>query len=841
MIESPSRPPRILVRHQIMLAVGALMALGLGAMLALAIQLRMVAAQLEDLAKVTTPLSAAAFEMEINMLGAGLGVMKYLDNPDPAHRRRVEEDESEFARFKAQFDRLARSEEKRRMGREVETLHREFIALGESLMARQDELEARLTRFAKTTTQLDATLERAVDRGANFAASRVEAWVAEISQRLTYYTKTRDVAHLATIEQEERTLLAALSGPQAGRAAGRWRAAAKPLVDASLADLRAIVRLQQARDRDIPHFIELRRRLDNLLDEGIQRLVAQRVAAAQEAAAASVERTLIITIVLGLSMLAFGPLVARRLVRALVIPLRRLTEGAAILGAGNMAHRIECGRGNEFGNEFGELARDFNRMAGLLQQYMMQLRESNELLEQRVAARTAELAHQAGHDPLTGLANRTRIHQFMDDAIKAARRRGEMFALLLLDLDSFKDVNDSLGHDSGDRLLREVARRLQEQVREGDMAARLGGDEFCLLLRDIDDAEQAAEVAQRCLDALAEPLALKGMAIGVRGSIGIALYPDDAGETNALLMAADTAMYAAKHGGKHRYAFYDNNMTQAVDQRLALESALRGALVRGEFELHYQPQVSLESGRMRGVEALVRWRHPERGLVPPDAFIAVAERLDLMVALGNWVLETACRQAVAWQRAGLEAPGMAVNISPSHFEAPGFADSVARVVRDSGIAPALLEIEVTESISRNLERHTAICLALQRLGVRVAIDDFGTGYSSLSVLNQMPIDTLKLDQKFIHDMLGGARSSVMIGTLLGMAKSLELAVVAEGVETLEQVQILKGFGCPLAQGYYFSRPVPAAQIPALARTVFLERVADGLASEARALLAARRG
>ncbi len=266
-------------------------------------------------------------------------------------------------------------------------------------------------------------------------------------------------------------------------------------------------------------------------------------------------------------------------------------------------------------------------------------------------------------------------------------------------------------------------------------------------------------------------------------------------------------------------------MAQAVERRIALEASLRGAIERGEFELHYQPKVSLVSGAMQGVEALVRWRRPGSGLVPPDEFIGVAERIGMIGALGNWVLETACRQAVAWQAQGLEGLDMAVNISPSHFEQPGFVDGVARVVRACGVEPGALEIEVTESITRNPKRHSAICHALQQIGVRVAIDDFGTGYSSLSVLKHMQIDTLKLDRQFIGDMTSDASSAVMIGTIIGLAAGLKFSVVAEGVETLEQVQVLSGLGCPMAQGYYFSRPVVAEQIPALARTNFLARVA----------------
>jgi diguanylate cyclase (GGDEF)-like protein len=425
-------------------------------------------------------------------------------------------------------------------------------------------------------------------------------------------------------------------------------------------------------------------------------------------------------------------------------------------------------------------------------------------------------------DPLTGLLNRSRFTQALDDAVKVARRRGEEIALLFLDLDGFKDVNDTLGHNYGDLLLCEVGRRLRAQVREVDLAARLGGDEFCLLLTQACDGAHAAHIAQRCLDALEIPFDLSGSTVRTKGSIGIALFPGNAGESDGLLKAADVAMYAAKQAGKHRFAFYSAAMTKALEHRLALESALREAVRRGEFELHYQPRVSLVDGRMLGAEALLRWRRPGTGLVAPDDFIALAERLGLIQEIGVWVLENACRQAVQWRREGLGYLEVAVNISPSHFGAPGFAQSVKRVLEQSDMAPDRLEIEITEAITRNPKQHALVCQEIRHLGVRIAIDDFGVGYSSISLLKHMPVSTLKLDQHFIRDLATNTQAPVLVGTIIGTAIGLGFNFVAEGVETLEQVQILKGLGCTSAQGYYFSRPVPAAQIPALARANFLQ-------------------
>lgn len=807
------------VSTKVYLAFGGIVALCLIALLMVISGLKVIDGQMARIVGMHAPLRAAAYELEINTVGVGMGVMKYLDRPDPAHRQRVEKDKADFDRFKREYDRLAPSDEGRRLGREIGVQHRNFLTLGEDLMARQDALESRLARFSDNVRALHGLLDREFAGGGDARLMQLEAGIARVAQWLGLYLHAGDAAYLGLIERERRELqrqLAAL--PAANQSLGL--SDVKRLLEQGLLQVDAIVRLQQSREQDVLRFIELRRRLDTLLDEGLQQLVERDSLAAERQAESTVHEVIAVFAVVSLLLLAASTLAAWALVRMIILPVRKLAEGVQAVAAGSLDHRIE----HDSRDEFGTLTSCFNRMAD-------ELRDSRTDLERRVEMRTEELVHLASHDVLTGLANRAGFSQRLDDAIKTVQRRGTKLALLLLDLDGFKNINDSLGHDQGDRLLQEVALRLAGQVREVDTAARLGGDEFCLLLMDVEGLRQAAEVAQRCLDALAAPMALAGATVAVRGSIGIALYPDDAEQAYGLLKATDTAMYAAKHAGKHRYAFYEARMTEEVGRQLAMEATLRLAIERGEFELHYQPQVELNSGRLRGVEALIRWRHPERGLVPPDEFIPLVERIGLIDALGVWVLHTACRQAVAWQRDGLADLEMAVNISPGHFESPGFVDAVAHALRDSGLAPDRLEIEVTESVTRNPRLHATVSAGLRDLGVRVAIDDFGTGYSSLSVLKHMPINTLKLDRQFIHDMLGDTRSSVLIGTIIGMAKGLGYAVVAEGVETLEQVHVLKGLGCPLAQGYFFSRPVIADEIPAMVKRNFLTRLAGGQAAE----------
>ncbi|MDX2505077.1 MAG: EAL domain-containing protein [Gammaproteobacteria bacterium] len=426
-------------------------------------------------------------------------------------------------------------------------------------------------------------------------------------------------------------------------------------------------------------------------------------------------------------------------------------------------------------------------------------------------------------DELTGLASRAYFYKHLEGIINTAQRREEHFALLYLDLDGFKDVNDSLGHDIGDELLKIIALRLQGVLRDIDFIARLSGDEFCILVDSANDQYAAANVASRCLQETNQPVTLKRHELRPRCSIGIAHFPEDGDDLQTLLKAADSAMYAAKAKGKHRYAFYQPELTRQAEQRLRMEQELRLVFERRQLELHYQPQISLASGQLVGVEALVRWRHPELGLVPPDQFIGVAERIGLIKHLGNWVLQTACQQAAQWQAQGLPAFRMAVNISPLHFQDPALLDTVVAVLQQTGLAADKLELEITESVVQTTGNNFNMFEQLRQLGVKIAIDDFGTGYSSLASLKYLPIDGLKIDRVFITDMLKEQGSAILMGTIVGMAHALGYTVVAEGVEEEEQVKVLDGIDCDLIQGYFFSRPVVPEEIPALALTSFLPK------------------
>ncbi len=434
-----------------------------------------------------------------------------------------------------------------------------------------------------------------------------------------------------------------------------------------------------------------------------------------------------------------------------------------------------------------------------------------------VETRIHTLAH---YDQLTNLPNRNFFYDHVRQSIAHTRRTGLNLAVMFLDLDGFKNINDSLGHDAGDEMLKTIGSRLSDTLRKGDLAARLGGDEFCVLLENLPDDSLAANIAGRLLTTLGKPTRIGTNNIYPRASIGIALFPRYGDNLEALIQSADNAMYAAKEAGKHRYAFYRPEMTVLAEQRLGLENDLRIAVERGDFELHYQPQISLETGRMTAVEALIRWWHPERGLVPPDKFIPVVEKIGLIAPLGEWVLHTASRQMVEWRELSLPLRHVAVNISGSHFSDNTLAQTLTDVMDQTGIQASELEIEITEGVIQTTEESIHSFHQIKDLGIKIAIDDFGTGYSCLGSLTRLPLDCLKIDKVFIQEMLVNLDNSAIVATIIAMSRVLGFSVVAEGVETLEQVQYLRGIDCQVVQGYFFSKPVTADKIPKLAATDF---------------------
>jgi diguanylate cyclase (GGDEF)-like protein/PAS domain S-box-containing protein len=421
---------------------------------------------------------------------------------------------------------------------------------------------------------------------------------------------------------------------------------------------------------------------------------------------------------------------------------------------------------------------------------------------------TEKMAHLAQHDALTDLPNRVLLNERIAQAIALARRHGRKAAVLFLDVDRFKHVNDSLGHAMGDKLLLSVATRLLACVRVSDTVSRQGGDEFLVLLPDIERSQDAARFAAKMLAAQAMPHPIDGKELHVTMSIGIGLYPDDGQDADTVIKSADIAMYHAKENGRNNYQFFAQDMNTRVVERLSIESGLRGALERGEFTLLYQPKMNLESGALIGTEALIRWQHPVRGTILPEQFISIAEDCGLIVPIGSWVLREACRQAKTWEDEGLKAVPVAVNISAVQFRHEDFLEEVRGILTETGLDPHCLELELTESVLMQDAGATGRTLrALKTMGVQLAVDDFGTGYSSLSYLTQFPIDILKIDQSFVRKMLRNANDASIISAVIGMGRTLNQRVIAEGVETEEQLRFLQARQCSEGQGYYFSHPL----------------------------------
>ena len=424
----------------------------------------------------------------------------------------------------------------------------------------------------------------------------------------------------------------------------------------------------------------------------------------------------------------------------------------------------------------------------------------------------------ATHDPLTALPNRVMFSQLLSGALDLARRQGSMFAVLFIDLDRFKVINDTQGHEAGDKLLQEAAKRLNQMVRASDVVARLGGDEFVVLVQGSGNQEQIAAIARKILTALIRPMPIGDQEYRITASIGISIYPTDALDEPSIMKNADMAMYLAKEEGKNTFQFYSRSIEKRSLERLALETNLRRALEQEQFSLHYQAKLDLQTGAITGVEALLFWESPILGVVPPAQFIPLAEETGLIVPIGQWVLRRACAQNVAWQRAGLPPICMAVNLSTRQFTDENLLKDIAAALDDTGMEPQLLELEITEGmVSHNAERAARVLDAIKAMGVRLAIDDFGTGYSSLAQIKRFPLDTLKIDRSFIRDLPQNAEDKAITEAIIAMAKTLDLTVVAEGVETREQLEFLRSLDCDEMQGYYFSKPIEADRVTQLLR------------------------
>jgi len=432
----------------------------------------------------------------------------------------------------------------------------------------------------------------------------------------------------------------------------------------------------------------------------------------------------------------------------------------------------------------------------------------DDVTEQRRAETRASFL--ATHDDLTALPNRVVFSQSVSEAIKIGRRYDQQFAVMFVDLDRFKIINDTLGHSAGDALLIEIAKRLTQSVRESDLVSRIGGDEFVILLRKISNVEQVTRVARKILTAVVKPLTIHGQECRVTASIGISLFPSDAQDEESLTKNADAAMYAVKEQGRNNFLFHSQEIKTQSIERLMLETSLRHALERNELLLYYQPKQDLSRGSISGVEALLRWHHPDLGLLQPSRFIPLAEETGLIVPIGKWVLETACAQSMAWQRQGLPAIRIAVNLSPRQFADPNLLVDVGAALEKSGMPPELLELEITESmLMQNVEHAVQVLTAIKSLGITLAVDDFGTGYSSMSLVKKFPIDVLKIDRSFVRDIASDSEDKAIADAIIALGRALDLTIVAEGVETAEQEAFLRAHNCDEIQGYLISKPIPA--------------------------------
>ncbi|PFG09665.1 MULTISPECIES: putative bifunctional diguanylate cyclase/phosphodiesterase [unclassified Marinobacter] len=460
------------------------------------------------------------------------------------------------------------------------------------------------------------------------------------------------------------------------------------------------------------------------------------------------------------------------------------------------------------------------------------LKEANERLiiasiHAQTMAESAELAkeqmaYMVGRDYLTGLPNRSLLNDRMAQSIEFAKRHGTKIALMYMDLDNFKHINDSLGHAVGDELLKSIAKRLQACVRHSDTVCRQGGDEFVVLLNEVADARDAVVTAEKIIEAMGLPHLVSGSQLNVTFSIGISLYPDNGEDLETVARKADAAMYQAKEKGRNTYRIFIQEMEVRALARQSMEQKLHRALEQSAFVLHYQPKVNLKTGSVTGVEALIRIREPDNQLVYPVHFISIAEDCGLILPIGRWVLHEACRQTQAWLQAGFDIGQIAVNVSAREFHSQDFFSGVISVLNETGLDPRHLELEITESgLMEDTEQVLAVLDALKKLGVRIAIDDFGTGYSSLSYLARFPLDTLKIDQSFVHDLDDASRDTenAIISAVIAMGGSLKHRVVAEGIETKQQLDFLQSKHCTEGQGYYFSRPVAAKEFTALLATI----------------------
>lgn len=527
---------------------------------------------------------------------------------------------------------------------------------------------------------------------------------------------------------------------------------------------------------------------------------------------------LLVTVPVMISVLAIANLVLSRLQRSIMAPIVTLSEVSRNISEhGDYSVRAKV----TSSQDMMTLADAFNGMLDRIQKREIDLQA--EILERkRIQVKLDRLAH---YDNVTGLNNRHFFNDRLDSVISRSEKFMEKTVLMFIDLDNFKTVNDTLGHDVGDELLQLVAERLANTVRFGDVVCRIGGDEFAIILENVSELSVASMIAEKCLATLAQPIEISGNELHIGASIGVSVYPDDAQDKYTLLKYADTAMYYAKNGGKNAYRVFEQSMQEDAQKRFTMENNLRRGMEREEFVLHYQPQIDVTSGQITGVEALIRWIHPELGIITPAEFIPIAEDTGLIVEIGEWVIREACQEMKRWNEEGHKLR-VAINLSGRQLKERNFVENVLAIVEETGIDPEYLELELTESML--MEASAGIIeklFDLKAAGIQLAIDDFGTGYSSMSYLKAFPVNCLKIDRSFISDLPQNTEDAAITKAIIAMAKSLRLEVVAEGIETAEQGNFLREHGCDTYQGYFYSKPVSPEDIRKMLSKVLASRIA----------------
>ena len=820
---------RLTLTKRIVFSVIALVLLGGLSMFVLYRGLLTAREALTEVTQVTEPMSAAAYEMEINIIGTGLGVLKYLDAGDAQYLRRVEDGTADFARFKAQYDALARTPEAKVLGAQLDELFHDFRSTGVTLIQYKDMQDLLNLEIAENFVTISNIFDNKINVGieasgkgssTTLIAVAMKAELAEIGLLLSNYFllpqsrhRERIIATARQFHQQIQTLKSS-SMKSAERAVVTrieqlW-ARTEEIITTTLS-------LKEQSLVGIQRFFRLRKQMDDILDEKIQVNTLAGLIASENRADASYRSVLHQATVLAALSISVLLVAAWIVWRSVQRPIVQLMEGAEQVGQGNLTFRLTP-RGDD---ELARLGHSFNAMATELEAITVskskleisdaKLRDSNIDLRREIHERLQaekKLAYHATHDVLTQLPNRGLLHDRVRQAILTARRENTHCALMLFDLNRFKDINDTLGHHSGDLLLQGVGSRILKVLRNVDTVARLGGDEFAVVLPGAD-RENAALIAHKILGALKMPFSIEGLAIEVTASVGIAIFPEHGEDIEVLLRRADIAMYAAKHSAIG-CAFYSVEIDPHSRDRLLRMTELRGVIERDELTVYYQPKIRLRDKALIGMEALVRWQHPEHGLILPEGFVPLAEQTGLIKPLTIAVMKAALAQCRDWHASHVPIT-VAVNLSVQGLWDPIFLNQLAQLINASHLDPSSLELEVTESVlMAQAERAREMLAPLHEMGVRFSIDDFGTGYSSLSYLKKLPVDTLKIDRTFVSGLTEDSDDAVIVGSVIGLAHSLGLEVVAEGVENRASWDCLRNLGCDVVQGYYVSEPMTGA-------------------------------